>query len=239
MRFCLAGSFVCSLFLGKTQSFEEIRSRLANLYDSSTFVCDSTGFSKLPNVNYFCSKGNEVEGNFYHVTDLNNDGLNDLIYNGPCMPYSQTAIFLNNGKTLNMIYDQAGTLQKITRTKNGTFVDILLESIACLEDNSITRLVIGKKGLVADNTISFHHTTTISTGQLKQINVGGTLRTTPAIDNADRVSNCIDEIVKGNQVMQLKNNSVVTELARQGAWSLVLYSLNKHSSLIGWIKTGN
>src|SRR5687768_4413133 len=93
---------------GFSQNPGELVRWLKTYHLDSPVVFDTTGFNKLPTNAEVCDQNDEKDWSQYHVADLNNDGLNDLIFSGPCMPYHRTIIYLNSGDSTLLSYDFAG-----------------------------------------------------------------------------------------------------------------------------------
>ena len=123
--------------------------------------------------------------------DLNQDGLNDLIYSGPCSPNNQTGIFLNNGRVFKKIYDYPGKIVSIEKNESATIVNILKEATPCENYSQYTEVTIDLKSQVTKNTILFGPTTKITIGgRLRQEKVVGMIRTTPQVNDEIKRNEC-------------------------------------------------
>ncbi len=218
------------------QTLEALRARLLLLENAGDFRFDTTGFSKLPKIDYRCDNKNTSLADFYHVIDLNHDGMSDLIYSGPCAPENQTGIFLNTGRAFRKVYDNPGKILSIESSKNKTIINILKEACCCEFFSQYTEVVIDENSGVARNTIVFGAKTRISvSSRLKEDKVMGTLRTTPHVNDAIKRDEC-NNTVKGNQLTRIRDFKDVIQLNRTGPWWLVLYRENSERSWIGWMK---
>ncbi len=199
---------------------------------------DTNGFSKLPKFHFLCDGENQNKSDFYSVVDLNNDGLNDLMYSGPCMPYDQTAIFINDGKSLLLVYDYPGTIISLEKNDSGTTINSLKEAIACDRDFEFTEIVISHvPSPPTTNRIGYAMIPKKNFKNLKQIKVKGVLRRTPHQDDLDKKDHCSNKILKGNHWLAIEMESPVIKLDQSNGWQLVLYKKNKDESIIGWVKS--
>jgi hypothetical protein len=217
------------------QTLTDIEKRLRLLDNRVEWTYDTTGFSKLPKLEYDCDGENENPWDYYHVVDLNNDGLKDLIYSGPCHPYSQTDIFLNNGQTLKQVHDYPGELISIEKKADGTVVNVFKEFCCCDYYSDYIQLTIYNDSHVEKNQITFEGNTEVKFDRLIELKVKGRLRTTPELNDKDHKDECTDQEIKGNHLAYIKNPTKVIQLKQSGQWRLVLYSVDKTNSWIGWI----
>jgi hypothetical protein len=219
------------------QSLSDISKRLSLLESRVGFKHDTTGFSSLPKFDYVCDNESQNKSDYYHVTDLNNDGLNDLIYSGPCKPYDQTGIFLNDGSRFKRVYNYPGKIISIDKGTSTTIINILKEACCCDYYSDYIEVTIDHESKIAKNIITFEANTKISLGnKLKSVKVVGTIRTAPEINNVAKKDDCRNEIIKGNQLIRSEEFRNIVQLNKVGSWWLVLYQENKEKSWIGWIK---
>lgn len=224
--------YICSY----GQTLTDIEKRLRLIANRVELKYDTTGFSALPKLEYFCDQGNKNKWDAYHVIDLNQDGLNDLIYCGPCKPYNQVGIFLNNGIKLNQVYHYPGDIIFIDNTPDRTTIHILNEACCCINYSSLVEVTIDNSSAVTKNTIIYSGTTEIILDEkLEEITVTGTLRTSPEIDNSMRRDDCSDKLIRGNHLTRIVGRQKVIQLRQLGQWRLVLYAEDKENSLIGWV----
>ena len=164
----LLGTFTTFVY---GQPLDDLSKRLKHLERQDDFKFDTTGFSSLPKFDYRCDNANRHRWDYFHVVDLNQDGLNDLIYSGPCSPNNQTAIFLNNGRVFRKIYDYPGKIVSIEKSESATIINILKEAIPCENYSQYTEVTIDLKsqGDKKHNSIRTnnknHHWRTIKTGE--------------------------------------------------------------------------
>src|SRR5688572_10832681 len=123
----LAGAWVAVTF---GQPLADISKRLKPLEQKTTFAHDTSGFFTLPRFDYRCDNANEHPWDSYHVMDVNRDGLQDLIYSGPCGDHAQTAIFVNAGRVFRRIYDFPGHIVSIDTALSIT-INMLREACCC------------------------------------------------------------------------------------------------------------
>ncbi len=251
-------SYILIFFLGLTaisrgQSIVNIQKRLSLLNNAEKIEYDTTGFSVLPKFKFFCTSDmviiekdsterivpSETKGSwkYYSVIDLNNDGLNDLIYSGPCNPYDQTGIFINDGKKLQFVYDFPGAIISIDKNDSRTIINSLKKACCCDSDYDFTEIVINKGSSSATtNRITYAVIPPTSFKNLEQVKVKGILRRTPKQDDANKKDQCSNRIFKGNHWLLVDKATDAIKLDQSGEWSLVLYKRNKDESIIGWIK---
>ena len=110
MKYILIAIGMVMMTACRPQSLNEIDKQLRIMLNPDSLACDTLGFTSLPKHDNFCSTGNEHPWDYYHVADVNQDGHPDLIYSGPCMPYSQTIVYLNDGLKLKPIYNSPGKI---------------------------------------------------------------------------------------------------------------------------------
>jgi hypothetical protein len=221
------------------QMLQDIEKRLRlleNPPEFKEFKYDTTGFSKLPPFKYFCDDENENKWDYYHVIDLDNDGRKDLIYRGPCMPYSETAIFLNKGDSLDLVFSGAGHVVSIEKKLDKSVVQVLHWPCCCETSFGNYEIVIHKDSHVDKSLIIFEGNTKVTVDKLKEIKVSGIVRSTDELNDTEKKRNCSDRIIKGNRLVEIKKPTNVFQLRQQGQWRLVLYTDDKKISWIGWIK---
>ena len=238
MRFwftILLGTFTTFVY---GQPLDDLSKRLKYLERQGNFEFDTTGFSSLPKFDYRCDNANRHRWDYFHVADLNQDGLNDLIYSGPCSPNNnQTAIFLNNGRVFRKIYDYPGEIVSMEKNEFATIINILKEAIPCENYSQYTEVTIDLKSQLKKNTILFGPTTKITIGsRLRQEKVVGLIRTTPQVNDEIKRNACNTAVNKGNQLTRIEEFRNIVQLNKSGEWWLVLYQENQEKSWIGWMR---
>lgn len=226
------------------QTLTDIEKRLKLLGSLPSLVYDTGNFSKLPKISYRCDEHfntfeypeEKTTSNYHHVADLNNDGLHDLIYSGPCMPYNQTAIFLNDGTTLKLIHDYPGKLISIEKRTDKTVIDIITEACCCAINSDYIQVTIWNNSRVEKNTITFEGNTEIKVNKLHELKVKGILRSAPEINDIKKKDTCSDQIFEGNHLAHIDTLTTVIQLNQKGKWKLVLYKADNAHFYIGWIK---
>ncbi|NOS92106.1 MAG: hypothetical protein HOP30_09305 [Cyclobacteriaceae bacterium] len=245
--------FFLTLTIGsQCQSIENIKKRLQLLSDSSKIRSDTTGLSRLPRFTFFCTAEiiiteedrtektipSEIQDpwNYYSVIDLNNDGLNDLVYSGPCNPYDQTGILLNDGKSLQLIYDYPGVVISIVKGSTQTTIHSLYRPTGCYSNNELIEITIVKGKPPSINRIGYTVIPKLNLQNLKNVKVQGVLRWSPKQDDVERKDECSDQRIKGNHLLNIDKPTEAIQLDQFGQWRLVLYKTSNHESIIGWIK---
>ncbi len=218
------------------QSYVDIGKRLKLLEGQSDFKYDTTGFSSLPKFDFRCDRKNKTGSEYFHVTDINHDGLVDLIFSGPCSSQLQTGIFLNTGKSLRKVFDYPGKIISVDDNSSTTAVYILKEAAACDFYSQFIQVVIDNQSQVTKHTIVFGAKTKIAiANKFMGEKVMGTLRTTPHVNDVVKRDQCNNSI-KGNQLTRIHEFKDIIQLNRSGPWWLVLYPENNERSWVGWIR---
>jgi len=230
----LLGAFTTFVY---AQPLDDLSKRLKYLENQGGFKFDTTGVSSLPKLDYRCDNANPRRWDYFHVADLNQDGLNDLIYSGPCSSNNQTTIFLNNGRVFKKIYDHPGKIVSIEKSESATIINILKEAVSCENYSQYTEVTIDLKAKVTKNTILFGPTTKITIGgRLRQEKVAGMIRTTPQVNDEIKRNACNTAVNKGNQLTRIEEFKNIVQLNKFGEWWLVLYQENQEKSWIGWMR---
>lgn len=227
-------SLISQISYGQTEI--DLRGALMVLVnsDSISFELDSTGFGKLTKINDDCYDGEP--GVFWHVQDLNHDGLKDLIYSGPCKPYYQCAIFLNDGIKLNKVYDAPGKLLNITNNHLASKISILKSSCCCDNYSEFTEIRIGFDNRILKTSLEYHFDTKLSlASELKEKLISGILRSKPIVSDSIYQDPCLQQENIGNQILKI-NNEKVTVLDFKKGWYLILHKKDDERAIIGWIK---
>jgi hypothetical protein len=220
--------------LTQESRLESIQRRVNLINHPASIKYDTTGFSKL-SVDNNCDDENEHPWDYYSVVDLNNDGQNDLIYSGPCMPYSETFIYVTEANRLLLLYQGAGDIISMESVSDQTKVNSLREAIGCLSSSELTEIIIQGSLPPIIHSIEYHVLPKKNFENLMMIKVKGILRTSPRKDDIDHKDGC-EQVFKGNQLESIEEETEVIQLDQQGEWKLVLYDQNKFHSVIGWIQ---
>jgi len=226
------------------QTVTNIDKRLKYLNKSVPLTFDTTDFSTLPKVKYMCDEHfkafefpeNKKTKDYYHVVDLNNDGLRDLIYSGPCLPYDQTGIFLNDGKTLKLIHNYPGEVVSLEKSIDKTEINILKRSCCCDYYSDYIQVTIWNDSRVDKNQITFWGNTEVKVDKVIELKIKGILRTSPETNDKKKEDDCSDQIFEGNHLARIDKLTTVFQLSKFGQWRLVLYPVDRENSYIGWIK---
>jgi len=225
-------------YFGNSQTVEDLNDRILFFKSDSNFVIDSTGFSKLPKVEMECAQISEVPGNYYHVSDLNFDGLNDLVYFGSCNPYNEVEIYLNTGNSLNRIFKRPADKLRIEKKETRTIIDMVFPSCCCLTNSEITRVVIFNNFQFSKHTLNIDRETEVVINEPSfETSISGILRKTPQINDEVVEDDCSDKKIIGNQIMEIPEKSSLIVLYKQQDWYLVLLNSSQFSSQIGWVYT--
>jgi len=159
-----------------------------------------------------------------------------LIFSGPCNPYYQTAIFLNNGKELELVFESTGKLVSLVDSSRYTRLDILKSSCCCDYFSDLIRLSFNSSNIVSRHTLSFHYNTKIDAVQnLGEKVVSGKLRTTPMVNDSTQNDPCSSDIIRGNQLYEIKDKKLPI-IASKNGWHLVIHTKDKNNSIIAWVK---
>jgi hypothetical protein len=228
--------FVGLNLVSNAQTNSEIHDRLSLLMDSQVFDFDTTGvssFSVIPNP---CD--DSINWDYYHVIDLNFDGLKDLVFSGPCNPYIETVVFLNNGNELEKVFQCGGQLITIENMASSSAIYIIKEAVGCDKYLEQLELIIDKDSNLIQNTISFHTETTVTIlDNLSTFEFKGFVRTNPKCDNKRRKDECSGIVYKGNRLFSIKKRTEVLQLNKSGDWILILYKENHERYWIGWVES--
>ena len=229
----LAGVWVAVSF---GQPLADISKRLKALEQQTTFYHDTAGFFKLPRFDYRCDNGNEHPWDYYHIMDVNRDGLKDLIYSGPCGDHAQTGIFLNVGRVFRRIYDFPGVVISID-TGMVTTINMLREACCCEDYSQYIQVTIDQDARLTKNTIVFDPKTKIKlANKLSRVKVVGTIRGTPQINDVIKKNECKTAVLTGNQLTRIVEFKSIVQLNKSGPWWLVLYPENNEMSWLGWMR---
>lgn len=223
-----------------------LKSRLDLINSEVFFKVDTTGLQNLNLPNFDCYEANDVESDLigdsindepvWHVQDLNNDGLMDLVYTGNCNPYPHVAVFFNSRKGFKKVYDNPGSLLSIDITKEEVKFNVLIEACCCVDYSNLVEVRIDKKLNIKEHFISYNFDTKIKASiELRTISLSGVLRTTPIKEDKRRKDPCTDKVFKGNSIMTLKDEEVIV-LSQKKNWRQVLVKKDDNNSIIGWIK---
>lgn len=209
--------------------------RLLLLVDSTSFNYDTTGISSLSGIPNPCD--HTIRWNCYHIADVNSDRLNDLIFSGPCDPYSQTIIYINEGTGLKPAYTCAGKILSINKSTDATRINILKENCCCDYYSELIELTVDNHSEITKNSIYFHSDTEIQMGDsLVNLSFQGLMRTSPAIDDVARPDECSDDTIEGNKLLSIEKEVRLIQLHRNGNWRLVLFMENKARYWVGWVE---
>jgi hypothetical protein len=218
------------------QNLADVGVRMKYLQKGHQFNNDTAGLALLPKLSYRCASENPDKVNFYHVADLNRDGLNDVIYSGPCASKVQTGIFINTGKGYKKLYEYEGQVVSVDSTERNTLVNILKRSCCCEFYSQYIQISIDNKLQITKNVIVFNDKTVVNVaGKLKKEKVVGTVRTSPQVNDVVKRDACNNSI-KGNQLTRIHEFRDVIQLNKVGPWWLVLYPENSERSWLGWMK---
>jgi hypothetical protein len=226
------------------QSLDEIGQKIRLIKTPETITNDTTGLSQLPNSTMECDDHfkaydfpeNKTKWDYYHVIDLNRDGLKDFIYSGPCLPYDQTLVYLHDGTRLKRVFEYAGQVVSIKQRKDRTTITLFKESCCCDYNSDLVEVIIHRDSRVEEKWITFFGNTEIKADKLEIVKVNGILRTQPEEIDAEVKDSCTDQMLKGNHLRNIARTTDVIQLNMNGNWRLVLYTEDAKQSWIGWIK---
>ena len=221
------------------QQLANVEKSIHLLTNTPDFKLDSTGISKLNKPECYCEEWMSEEGtnrgNAWHVADLNHDGLDDLIYSGPCAPYLETVIYINRGESFEKVYGHPGKLLAIDANEKGSDIYILKNSCCCDNYNKLQKIAIRGSGVVDEHYVYYHfETNPHKSRQMSDQNLSGMLRTSPFINDLKTKNPCTDEEITGNQLRKLDEENVVVLFSRN-EWLLVMAPDGENRSMIGWV----
>jgi ketosteroid isomerase-like protein len=193
------------------------------------------GLADMPPVRFDCEGYNKEN---FHVVDLNGDRINDLLYNGPCMPYMQTAAFINNGITYEKIFDQAGTAILIEPSDTGSTVYVYNEAVGCIDTHRLGCYTIDRRGkLVGEVSVHWMPEEDLVSSPALQVSPAlGILRIYPEIDDAPHPAQCFDDTIIGNQLLDLRDVQEVLLLQTQNDWQQVMVAHGDSNYRVAWIQ---
>lgn len=231
--------FLCISSCSYCQSLEDIKTNLNLLlnHDSIKFQTDSSGISKLPEFSLNCIEEFENLKDLCHVLDLNQDGLLDLIFSGPCSPYYETAILINEGTQFQLTFETFGRLLSLDIEDNKYMLKVIKPACCCDYYNELTEIRIGADLEIKVKSIQYHTNTKIRLN--KEIysieHYSGVLRTEPVVNDSIYQDPCSPEIFTGNQLAQIDNKDLVV-IGSKLDWDLVLFREDEKNYTIGWIE---
>ena len=218
------------------QSTHAIAERIDWLTQSEQpyFTLNKADINKLPTIEYPC-KDDETNDN-WHIQDLNHDGLMDAIYSGPCKPYSQTGVFINQGEAFEKVSDHAGRLVYLKSSGQITKIGIFKESCCCDYYSGFAEITIDSEGTITENYLEFHFLTEISTAENWIVqNHKGIMRYAPIINDTPFNDDCTGETRTGNQILNSKEEIEVVVINSIEGWNLALYEPSQGHFILGWI----
>lgn len=220
------------------QDIDSYERRLKVLLNPTSVEYDTTGYSLLPAFSNYCGENDSKEFEFYKVIDLDDDGLLDLVFSGPCIPYYQTIVFLNRGDRLEKVFDIAGEVISIDDHNGKRKIDISLEACCCSHNSYLEELVFGESGHSRSRSIKYHGTTELEfQPTYKTDEISGVLRSHPVVDDNRKKDPCSESFIEGNVVGKIEEPETVIELSASGKWKLVLSMETEYYSTIGWIRS--
>lgn len=233
-RFCSIIAIVTFTICTYGQSLKTIKERVQRLIANNEFKGDTTGLHRLPKFTLSCKIDDKNNWNNFLPIDLNNDGLLDLLFSGPCDPYDHTSIYINERNQLILIHESAGKVNSIEKSIDKTIINIRKEPCCCDSEYSNTEVTIDKNLGTLWNTITYVKNTKMDDKPIELI-VSGVLRSSPVANDVEMKNEC-NQLLKGNHLINISKPSRVIQLTRLGQWRLVLYPVTKTSSTIGWLQ---
>lgn len=229
-------SIVFFLLISRGFSQEDFPSgNLQVLIDSTAFLYDSSKIYLFSSHDYTVSEGN------WHNIDLNNDSLVDFIRSGrgENEPYYLTTIFLNDGIQFERVSEEYGKLLSIDSTKT---VTIYQPTCCCEYFNVFSEFRFDFLGNLHHDDVYIHYDTHLvldSTFYHKKLS--GVLRSSPIVDDKEKVDPCSDSPLVGNQLLDV-NNQLVEVLATRDDWYLVMILARSWQDdfhavyYVGWVR---
>lgn len=237
MRYCILFIALFWTTDASSQKPPSLSARLALLIDLPEFKYDTTGISNLRLPDNHCARKNDNSSDFYHLTDLNNDGKKDVIYSGPCEPFEQTSIYLSISGGWKRVYSYPGKLITIERKSSGSIIHILKDVCCCYPFKEFIQLSIDNDSKIVRDVITLGGETRVRINtRFKDEKVMGTLRTSPIVNDNPKADECKRQVYRGNQLRRIEGFKDVTQLYKSGSWWLVLFRENQERAWIGWMK---
>lgn len=172
----------------------------------------------------------------FHSADLDNDGDQDLIFNGPCTPYNHVIIYLNQKGKLNQVWDSPGEVIGIPQDEEGAEILVWNEGCCCEFYNSAHSIHFQKsaaKPIV--ESLMWHQDIEIEADFFtKSLMASGIFRTIPLIDDIPKKAVCDDEMLIGNQDFVLKSPTNAYQIAIQDGMQLIAVEVSPQSWKLGW-----
>lgn len=196
---------------------------------------DTHGLFELPHLRFDCESYDK--GNF-HVTDLNGDRINDLLYHGPCKPTIQTAAFIHNGIGYDKVLDVAGAIVEIERSDEGAKLYLYNPAADCMDADRMGCYELNRRGeLVAETTLLWSIDDTLPARPDNiPTHVRGVVRDHPQEDDALRTEPCFGDTVMGNRLFDTPDATAALLLRTCGDWQQVLVPHGEHNYRIAWIQ---
>ena len=199
---------------------------------------DTTGLSQMQIPAYNC---NPMSLSSFHVVDWSGDGVDDLIFNGPCNPYPQTQFILQTAQGLVLAYEMGGTLLHIEPAGDRCLAWVYGAAIGCLRTASLTQLELGGDGALLDRTIiDWNPADTLPiSDDYAQVQVAGILRETARVYDDALTDECTGLKIIGNRVATLKTPSAALLLQSRTDWQLVCAPITENHWRIAWIQNSS
>lgn len=230
MKYILLLITCFAFFQLSAQNVENLKLKIDVHLDTAIFRNDSTGISSMNVGGTGCNV--LYTDRYWHVEDLNNDGLLDAIHNGPCLPYSETIIYLNDSNEFKQVYRGPGTIKAIKEIDGEKHIFIFKPSFGCDYDNKITELIVKKDTVEHTKTFYFHQDIYLN-GNLLYIKAKATgdLRTNRRLFNKVHYDRCTGDTITGNIIAKLNETPCII-LDEYDEWYLITISSYKFT---GWI----
>ncbi len=199
---------------------------------------DTTGLYLMQIPPYDCEP---MLPTYFHVVDWSGDGVDDLIFNGPCNPYPQTQFILQTKKGLMLAYEMGGTLLNIEPAGDRCLAWVYGEAIGCLRTASLTEIALGSDGALLSRTIiEWNPEDTLpKSDEYAQVQVAGILRETAREYDDVLKDECTGLKIIGNQVANLKTKCTALLLRSRNDWQLVCAPVADNHWRIAWIKNSS
>lgn len=218
---------------------------IASLEEKPVFVkhqpraTDFVDFKPI-GVGFECTKGNRE---MLHMVDLDNDGDQDLIFDGPCAPYKQVIIYINDGGKLRIIWDEPGEVISVSQHEEGSEVLVWNEACCCNNYKSLSSIGIQKLEEKPNvESLSWHQNIQVPINfYTKSQQAIGVFRSSPFIEDQVRKDECTGESVIGNQDFILENQVSAFKITSQGNMQLLAVEVLPNCWNLGWqeINKGN
>lgn len=229
-------ALVCGCASPAFGQWDAVRDLLARAGEAPHYMPNDThGLAALPLPDYDCET--DAPAN-WHVADWSGDMRPDLIYNGLCNPYPQTAFFLNTGDGMALVLQTAGGLCSLRQGPDGCTAVVMCEAVGCMAAHTLRAIDIDGLGQVRRNlALSWMPEMGIPTAGtgFEEGEFRGILRHAETVEDAIAEDDCFGLPAMGNRIAELWTARKGLSLATTQDWRLVCVELAPERWQVGWI----